>query len=640
MVLLNVDSLKKTYADRTLFEDVTFEIRSGERIGLIGVNGCGKTTLMQILIGKEPYDAGIVGLHQGTRLSYVEQIPKLDPQTDLYTFTLEAFRPLLDLEAEEERILKKLEIGAADQERLIERHAAVLEALERGGVSTFRALTRSALIGLGFSEEDLKRSVVSFSGGQISKAMLARAILSQADLLLLDEPTNNLDITAIRWLEDYFKQYKGAVMVVSHDRAFLDDTVTRMLELQNGHMRSTPGNYTQYMERKLNERELQMRIYLRQQKEIKRIEGIIAQQKQWNQERNYVTIASKQKQIDRIRDSMVEPEKDEKSIRFHFNTPAPTGNEVIAMNDLGKAFDGRYVFKHVNGMIRAKQCVCIIGPNGCGKTTLLRILTGEERQTDGTFKIGAGVRIGYYAQNAYELDDNKTVIEELGDAFPYMDIPSLRGALGTFLFKNDDIYKKIATLSGGEKARIRLLKLVLSGTNVLLLDEPTNHLDIASADMLESALEKFEGTVLIVTHDRYMVNRLADRVLLLTNDGMIEQTDEEENLFDRITEIKQTRKKQSDKTEENLYLKKKEAHAAFMRAKQDVARIEKLIEKNEAEKKKAEESLNAVQAQNDYREMQQYYETISALHAEENKLYEMLEHAEEKAAALETEDQL
>lgn len=639
MVLLNVENLKKTYADRTLFEDVSFEIRPGERVGLIGVNGCGKTTLMQILIGNEPYDAGIVGFHQGTKLSYVEQIPKLNPETDLYTFTLEAFRPLLDLEAEEERILSKLENGAKDQDRLIERQAVVLETLERGGVSTFRALTRSALIGLGFAEEDLSRSVTSFSGGQISKAMLARAILSHADLLLLDEPTNNLDITAIRWLEDYFKQYKGAVMVVSHDRTFLDDTVTRMLEIQNGHMRSTPGNYTQYMERKLNERELQMRIYLRQQKEIKRIEGIITQQKQWNQERNYVTIASKQKQIDRILASMIEPEKDEKSIRFHFNTPAPTGNEVIVLHDLGKAYNGRYVFQHICGMIRAKQCVCIIGPNGCGKTTLLKILTGEERQTDGTFKIGAGVRIGYYAQNANELDDTKTVIEELGDTFPFMGTSSLRGALGTFLFKNDDIHKQIGTLSGGEKARIRLLKLVLSGANVLLLDEPTNHLDIASAEMLEAALERFEGTVLIVTHDRYMVNRLADRVLLLTHDGIIEQTDEEENLFERIKEMKPARKKQSDKTEENLYLKKKESRAALTRAKQDVARIEKLIEKNETAKKEAEESLNAVQSRNDYRQMQQYYETISALHAEETRLYELLENAEAKAAELDTEEQ-
>ena len=305
MVVLTVENLQKSYADRTLFSNVSFEIRSGERVGLIGVNGSGKTTLMRILMGKEPYDGGSFGMRQGTKLSYVEQIPKLDADTDLYTFTLEAFRPLLDLEAEEERIVQKLEQDAPNRDRLIERQAAVVETLSREGGATFRALTRSALLGLGFSEEDLSRPVTSFSGGQVSKAMLARAILSRADLLLLDEPTNNLDITAIRWMTEYLRQFKGAVLVVSHDRAFLDDTVTRMLELQHGRIRGTDGNSSRYMELKMDARELEQKIYLRKQKEIRRIEGIIEQQKRWNQERNYITIASKQKQIDRIKEDMV-----------------------------------------------------------------------------------------------------------------------------------------------------------------------------------------------------------------------------------------------------------------------------------------------------------------------------------------------
>ena len=638
MVILNVEHLKKTYADRTLFNDVTFEIRQGERVGLIGVNGCGKTTLMQILMGKEPFDSGTFGLRQGMKISYVEQIPKLDPDMDLYSFTLEAFRPLLNLEDEEKRILLKLEQDSAQRDHLIERHAIVLDALERGGASTFRAMTRSALIGLGFSEEDLSRSVTAFSGGQISKAMLARAILSQADLLLLDEPTNNLDLTAIRWLEDYFKQYKGALLVVSHDRAFLDDTVTRMLELQNGHMRSSAGNYTRYMELKLNERELQRRIYLRQQKEIKRIEGIIAQQKQWNQERNYITIASKEKQIARIRENMVEPEKDEKSLRFRFHTPAPTGNEVIVFRDLGKSFGEHTVFRHINAMIYAKECVCLIGANGCGKTTLLKILTGEEQPTEGTYKLGAGVRIGYYAQNANELDDSKTVIGELYDAYPTMDIPSLRGALGIFMFKNDDIDKRIGTLSGGEKARIRLLKLVLSGANVLLLDEPTNHLDIASAEMLESALEAFEGTIMIVSHDRYLVNRLADRVILLTPEGFVETEDEEENLFDRIKEVKPIKKKHTESSDDNLYFKRKSARGEIVKAKQEVNRIERLIRENETSKSKTEEALRSAQNSNDYREMQQLYEKLSALGEEETLLYEQLDLAEERLNMCQSEE--
>ncbi len=641
MALLTVDNLRKTFADRTLFSDVSFEIRPGERVGLIGVNGSGKTTLMRILMGKEPYDSGSIGMRQGMKLSYVEQIPVLDAETDLYTFTLEAFRPLLDLEAEEARILQKLEQNTENPDKLIARQAIVVDTLAREGGATFRAVTRSALIGLGFSTDDLSRPVTSFSGGQISKAMLARAILSRADLLLLDEPTNNLDVTAIRWLTEYLRQFKGAVLVVSHDRAFLDDTVTRMLELQHGRIRGTAGNYTRYMELKLDARELEKKIYLRKQKEIRRIEGIIEQQKRWNQAHNYVTIASKQKQIDRIREDMIEPERDEKSIVFRFPTPAPTGNEVIALHELGMRFGEKRIFSGLNAMIRAGQCVCLIGANGCGKTTLLKILTGSERQTEGTFKIGAGVRIGYYSQHNYDLNDANTVIGELSDTFPFMDYSQLRGYLGMFLFKNDDIEKRIGSLSGGEKARIRLMKLVLSGANVLLLDEPTNHLDIASAEMLESALEQFTGTVLIVTHDRYMVRRLADRVILMTENGLIEQQDETEDLFERIVECKPEKPKQTEKPEsDNLFQRRKENKQRRAKAKQEYSRIEQLIRQNEAAKKEAEQALLAAQNGSDYRRMQQLYETISALDAEETELYDRLEQAENELIAIETEDEV
>ena len=639
MALLHVEHLKKTFADRTLFEDVSFDIRPGERVGFIGVNGCGKSTLIRILIGKESYDEGSFGLRQGAKISYVEQIPALDPKKDLFSFTLEAFQPLLDLEAEEARILKKLETEPNDRDRLIALHASVLEALERGGASTFRAMTRSTLIGLGFDEADLNRAITEFSGGQVSKAMLARAILSQADLLLLDEPTNNLDITAIRWLVDYFKQYKGAVLVVSHDRAFLDDTVTRMLELQNGRMRGSAGNYTRYQELKLDERERQKRVYLQQQKEIKRIEGIIAQQKRWNQAHNYVTIASKEKQIARIRETMVEPERDERSIGFRFRTPAPTGNEVIVLNELGKSYGDRPVFRHVSAMITARQCVCLIGANGCGKTTLLKILSGSEQPTEGTYKLGAGVRLGYYAQNTYDLNDANTVVGEISDAFPLMNNQELRSALALFLFRNDEIEKRIGTLSGGEKARIRLLKLVLSGANVLLLDEPTNHLDIASAEMLETALERFEGTVLIVTHDRYMVRRLADRVILLTPEGLIEQEDEEDDLFLRIRENKPETKKRSEPIE-NTYFKRKESRAVLIRAKQEVHRIERMIGENEAAKKRTELDLKDAQFGSDYQKMQRLYETLSWLDTEESRLYEQLEEAEQQVSTLEAEERV
>ena len=627
MAILHVENLRKSYAARTLFDGVSFEIQPNERVGLIGVNGCGKSTLMNILLGKESADAGFVGLATGVKMTCVEQQPQLDAAQSLYAFTLEAHRTLLDVEAELSRLQQRLESETEQRERLIARQAVLLEQFDRGGGATFRAMTRSALLGLGFTESELSRSVTQFSGGQISKAMLARAILTASDLLLLDEPTNNLDVVAIRWLEDYLKQYKGAVLVVSHDRAFLDAMVTRMLELTCGRIDESIGNYTRYMELKLNARELAKKQYLRQQKEIKRIEGIIDQQRRWNQARNYVTIASKEKQIARIKSEMEAPDRDEKSLSFHFPTPSPTGNDVILLKELAKSYGAQTVFSDASVLIKRGECVCIIGANGCGKTTLLKLLVGEELPTSGVMKLGAGVRIGYYAQHTRDLNDDNTVIGELDAAFPRIEQNQLRGALGMFLFPNDDIYKRIGSLSGGEKARIQLLKLVLSGANVLLLDEPTNHLDIASAEMLEKAIERFEGTTVIVSHDRYLVNRLADRVLILTEHGFAEQTDESEDMFARITAPSVARSKTA-KPADNFYLRQKARSAALLSARQAVRKAEQDIEANEAAIAARQAEMEQAQTAGDYNAMQKACQHMTALSEIENTLYERLTAAE------------
>lgn len=611
-----------------MFSDVSFEIQPNERVGLIGVNGSGKTTLFRMLLGQEPIDGGFVGTMQGIRIACVEQQPKLLPDCTLYAFTLEAFRELLELEAELARIEEALQTGDEDRDRRILRQSVLLERFLREGGQTFRAMTRSALLGIGFSETDLDRSVLQFSGGQISKVMLIRAVLQQADLLLLDEPTNNLDVAAIRWLEESLKQYRGAVLVVSHDRAFLDATVTRMLELTHGKMLSTAGNYTRYQELKLSNRERAEKVYRRQCKEIRRIEGIIAQQKRWNQERNYVTIASKQKQIDRIRAEMTPPDGNEQSIRFHFPEPAPTGNEVIRLTDLSKSFGEKELFSHADLLIRKQECVCLIGANGCGKTTLLRILCGEEQQSGGDYRLGAGVRIGYYSQHSRDLSEHKTVIEELDDAFLHIPHNTLRGYLGMFLFRGDDIEKPISELSGGEKARIRLLKLVLSGANVLLLDEPTNHLDIASAEVLEQALEQFAGTVLIVSHDRYLIERLADRVILLEQEGIVEQTDEREDLFSRIRPPAAVKPTVERAEGENHYRRQKEVRQQKALLKQRMNGLERDIRCIETETGKVQDDILEAQSKNAYEKMQELFARLSDLQEQEERLYEQLEQAE------------
>ena len=628
MAILRAEHLKKTFGTRTLFSDVSFEIQPNERVGLIGVNGSGKTTLFRMLLGQESIDSGFVGTMQGTRIACVEQQPKLLPDLSLYSFTLEAYRELLEMEAELQRIEEALQSGEGDRDRRILRQSVLLEQFLREGGQTFRAMTRSALLGVGFSESDFSRSVLQFSGGQISKVMLVRAILQKADLLLLDEPTNNLDVAAIRWLEEFLKQYRGAVLVVSHDRAFLDATVTRMLELTHEKMLSTIGNYTRYQELKLSNRERAEKVYQRQCKEIRRIEGIIAQQKRWNQERNYVTIASKQKQIDRIRAEMVAPDGNEQSIRFRFPEPAPTGNEVIRLSNLGKSFGEKHLFSHVDLLIRKQECVCLIGANGCGKTTLLKILCGMERQSEGDYRLGAGVRIGYYSQHTRDLHEEKTVMQEMDDAFPLIPHNTLRGYLGMFLFRGDEIEKPISALSGGEKARIRLLKLVLSGANVLLLDEPTNHLDIASAEVLEKAIEQFSGTVLIVSHDRYLIDRLADRVLLLEQDGIVEQADEQEDLFERIRPPKATKPTVERSEKENHYQKQKEAKQQKALLKQRMTSLERDILRVEAEVSEVQEQITLSQEKNAYEQMQTLFDRLSKLQQQEESLYEQLEQAE------------
>lgn len=635
MAVLSVENLTKSFGARTLFSNVSFTVEPNEKIGLIGVNGSGKTTLLRILLGMEPYDGGNFGFRSGSRIAYVEQQPVLSEQLSLYDFTLEAFRPLIDMEAELASLEKILSSGDVhDRDRRILRQSVLLEQFEREGGLTYRAVTRSALMGMGFSEDELNRSVLRFSGGQISKAMLLRAVLQKADLLFLDEPTNNLDVAAIRWLEEYLKQYKAAVLIISHDRAFLDATVTKMLELTMERMHSYDGNFTAYQEQKLSDRQRAEKLYLRQQKEIKRIEGIIAQQKRWNQAHNYVTIASKQKQIDRIRSQMTEPEKAEQGIRFRFPTPTETGFDVLRLTGLGKSYGDHLLFSDVDLLIRKQETVCLVGANGCGKTTLLRILRGEELPDCGSVRLGAGVRLGYYSQHTRDLNENRSIIDELDASFPAIERNTLRGYLGMFLFRDDDIHKVIGTLSGGEKARIQLLKLVLSGANVLLLDEPTNHLDILSCEVLESALERFEGTVLIVTHDRYLVRRLADRVLLLEQNGIYEPQDEQEDVFLRIHPPVAARTVQKS-VAENHYRRQKERKAERTALRQRINATEREIERIEAELMNAQGLLEQLQSKGDYSGMQRICDALAEWNEAEERLFLELSDLEEQWSNME-----
>ena len=521
MLLLSLNDIAMSFADRQLFSDVNFEIYDNDKIGFVGVNGSGKTTLFRLLKGEHTPDSGAVHIAGSCKMGFMEQFACRGSSKTLFDEALTIFERLEDMELELEEIHDRIDQGDHSAET-IERQTLLTEQFERDGGLTYKSRTASALTGLGFSESDFKLSVDVLSGGQRSKLQLAKLLLSDANLLLLDEPTNHLDIKSVEWLEKFLQDYRGAYIVISHDRYFLDKVTASTFELENGHVDCYKGNYTRFLVLKEEEQERRRKVYDATMKEIHRIEGIIEQQKRWNQERNYVTIAHKQKSIDRLEATLVKPEEAPDALKFSFKSADGCGNDVFQTSNISLGFDGKQLFRNVNIDIKKGQRVFLLGSNGCGKTSLFKIFTGQYTADSGEFKYGTRVQMGYFDQAQAGLTESKTALDEVWDAYPRMTETAVRTALGSFLFRGDDVFKHISELSGGERARIALLKLMLSGANFLLLDEPTNHLDITSCEALENALMNYDGTLFIISHDRYLINKLADKIYYLTTDGVKE----------------------------------------------------------------------------------------------------------------------
>lgn len=576
MALIAASGISKSYSSRMLFEGVSFEIAPRDKVGLVGVNGCGKTTLFRILTGEESPDAGTVMKHREAKLGYMLQNVENTSAT-LYESAVEAFDGLIRMEEELERISADISKGKGDISALISRQQTLNERYQREGGLTFRSRVRSTLTGLGFTEEELSKPLSDMSGGQRNKAQLAKMLLSGAELLLLDEPTNHLDIKSIAWLEDFLRGYPNAFMVISHDRYFLDRVTNRTLEIKNGRLFYSNGNYSRHIELMSSNNEILRRHYLNQKKEIHRLEGVVEQQRRWGRAHNFITAEAKQKQIERLKAELVEPERDTASIHFRFTARETGGNDVLITEDIAKAYD-KPVFSGASMHIRKGERVFLLGPNGCGKTTLMKIITGKETADTGSVRLGAKVQPGYYEQTMASLDPKSTALEEIHNSYPNMDLTDVRTALAAFLIRGDDVFKEISTLSGGEKARVQLLKLMLSGANLLLLDEPTNHLDIPSREALENALDEYDGTMLIVTHDRYLVNRLADRVLYMESDGLTEYI----GGYDDYLEASERRIKEAPVQEikaekPNSYKAQKERQSLINRASGEVRRAEERI---------------------------------------------------------------
>ena len=593
--LLKLDNVSKSFGAFELLEDISLGMEEGARLGIVGANGCGKTTLLKIIAGIEEYDRGSIYLAPFTDIEYLDQMPMKASSLTLMEEMLTVFEPLIKMEEEIRALEHKME-GSYDEE-LLTRYGELSEKFGELGGYRYMSDIRGVLTGLSFTQQEYDKPVSVMSGGERTRAALGKMLLKKPRLMLLDEPTNHLDLNAIRFLENYIKSCSSSFIVVSHDRYFMDEICTDIVEIEQRSALSFRGNYSDYRSKKTQLNDIMEKQYTLQQREIKRLQGIIDELKSFNREKSVRAARSKEKQLERIK--LVTSPFRQSKMHVTFSAQRQSGNDVVKAEELAKSFDGETLFSSLNLDIKRGQRVGIIGPNGCGKTTLLKIIAGMERADDGEVILGSKVSVGYYDQNVSRIHGEKDVLTEVYDDFPYMDIGEIRNILGAFLFKGDDVFKKCSSLSGGEKARVMLAKLMLGHDNLLLLDEPTNHLDTDSKEILEDALDEYDATVIFVSHDRYFINSVATNVLSfedgdvnLYEGGYDDYLSEKERLKElaRLKEEGLTKPLTKTAQEKNLK-KEKEARKESSRIKGRMKEIEKEITLHEEEIALLEEKM-------------------------------------------------
>ena len=595
-------------------------------MGFIGVNGVGKTTLFKILCGKMEQTGGDFFTSKNLKIGYMEQHACSNSENTVYNELLSVFPHLIRMEEEIDRLNLDLEMGRSD-EKTIMRQTELMEQFTAMDGLVYKSRTASALTGLGFKQEDFNMPVKKLSGGQRSKLSLAKLLLSGSDIILLDEPTNHLDINSVGWLESFIRDFKGAAIIISHDRYFLDTVTNKTMELEHEKLQMYKGNYTEFIRKKEEAKKAAENKYKKDMAEIKRIEGIIEQQKRWNREKNIKTAESKQKEIDRIKENLVVPESELENIKFKFQPNTESGNDVLMCEGVSKTFGEKKIFENVNMHIRKGEKVFIVGSNGCGKTTLFRIIMGTVPADRGEIDFGAKVETEYFDQMQENLNMEKTAMDEIWDEYPKMTQTQVRTSLGAFLFKGDEVFKPINQMSGGERARVSLLKLMLGGGNFLLLDEPTNHLDTTSREALEESLKSYEGTMLIISHDRYFINKLADRILELKPEGMTEYLGNYDYYMEkRLEKSGQDNGKTQTETKKSAgamdYKMKKEMQAQERKRRSMLKKTEQEIEETELEMEKVNEQLADPQVTSDYQKLIELSGKLEELKAKQEQLYE------------------
>lgn len=631
MILISVQELQKSFGVHEVLRSVTFSLQNGEKMGLVGVNGCGKTTLMRMIAGEMQPDGGTIHRNKDLRVGYLAQLDDIPLTDTVWGALLKVFEPIRVMERRMAEIEKLLE--SADPEtalRLSSEYQRLTESYNAQQGYAYEGEILRVLNGLGLKPEMHQRQVSTLSGGERTRLSLAKLLLQKPDIILMDEPTNHLDLEAIEWLQDYLTDYKGSLLLISHDRYFLDHVCTTMGELLGGKMIKFTGNYTEYMKKRTADFETRMKAYELQQKEIQREQAIIERYRSFNREKSIKAAESREKRLAKV--ERLEKPVEEQHVRFSFDARRRSGEEALEVRELSKSFEGQPVFQNLSFKLRTGDRVALIGPNGVGKSTLFRILTHQINPDHGSVRFGTNIDIGYYDQHQQNLNPQNTILDEVWNAFPKLEQTRIRSALGLFLFTGDDVFEKIEKLSGGERGRVALTKLMLKQDNLLLLDEPTNHLDMDSREVLEDALRDFPGTILAISHDRYFINRFAEKVMVMEKDGVteylgnfddyIEKRDRPRppvsSLEDEPTRTAQTREKK----------KTRQQNALLRELKAAVDKAEAAIEQNEREMARLEAELARPETYNDLEAMRRLTESYQAEQDKTESLYEALEAAE------------
>ncbi len=612
-MILACSSLKKSFQGNELLKDITFKIEEHDKIAIIGVNGAGKTTLLKILCHEESYDSGDIFKSKEVSLGYLSQHNTIDPSLSLYDALLEVFKPLLKKE-ERIRELEQMMAQSSQLDNIMKEYDQLTYEFERDGGYSYQSQIKGVLKGLGFLEETWDMKVGILSGGQKTRIALGRLLLLKPSLLLLDEPTNHLDVESIEWLENYLKGYPHAIIMVSHDRYFIDQVTNQIIEIENGKSITYKCSYQDYALIKKHNRDVALKHYEDNQKEIKRMQESIDLLKSFNREKQVKRAESKEKALEKM-EKVEKPDSLPQAMKIQFHPLVESGYDVLKVKDLAMSFD-KPLFENINFEVKKKERVALIGPNGIGKTTLFHILLGDYIAQEGKIKLGSKVMIGYYDQEHSSLSHNKTIFQEISDTYPRMNNTEIRNACASFQFKGDDVFKTIDMLSGGERGRVVLMKLLLSQCNFLILDEPTNHLDIESKEVLEDALLSFEGTILFISHDRYFINKLATKVVEMTKHQAITYTGN----YTAYMEHKDTQKVVKEK---NLsYIEQKKIQSELRKQQSEIKKIEKQISDLEEKIKQYNDLLHQDDILNDY---QKYNEVNKDIEDSQKKLEALLE---------------